>query len=65
MHQLTKPVFDPLVEATQKISQNLGFGNRKQHAQDRTGVFAPVGTSVILPALGLVAGGAALGEFLK
>ncbi|CAH1102324.1 unnamed protein product [Psylliodes chrysocephalus] len=61
MHQLTKPVFDPLVEATQKISQNLGFGNRKQHAQDRTGVFAPVGTSVILPALGLVAGGAALG----
>ncbi|CAH1180778.1 unnamed protein product [Phyllotreta striolata] len=59
MHQFAKPVFDPLVEATQKISHNLGFGNRK-YAQDRTGV-VPVDASVVLPALGLVAGGAALG----
>ncbi|XP_056644289.1 uncharacterized protein LOC130450111 [Diorhabda sublineata] len=61
MQQLTKPVFDPLVEATHKISHNLGFSNQHRYAQDKIGVLAPVGSSVILPALGLVAGGAALG----
>ncbi|KAJ8976832.1 hypothetical protein NQ317_011828 [Molorchus minor] len=44
-----------------KISHNLGFSNNIQRAQDKIGLIAPAGTSVILPALGLVAGGAALG----
>nr|XP_023029903.1 uncharacterized protein LOC111517848 [Leptinotarsa decemlineata] len=61
MQQLTRPVFEPIVEATQKISKNLGFSNNPQQAQDKVGVITPAGTSVILPALGLVAGGAALG----
>uniref|UniRef100_A0A6P7FLA4 Uncharacterized protein LOC114328957 n=1 Tax=Diabrotica virgifera virgifera TaxID=50390 RepID=A0A6P7FLA4_DIAVI len=61
MQQLTKPVFDPLVEATHKISQNLGLSNQNRYAQDKVGVLAPAGVSVFLPALGLVAGGAALG----
>ncbi|ENN80636.1 hypothetical protein YQE_02943, partial [Dendroctonus ponderosae] len=63
MQRLTRPVFEPLVEATQKISHNLGFsGGNVQRAEDKVGLIAPVaGTSVILPALGLVAGGAALG----
>lgn len=52
---LARPVVDPIVEATHKISENLGFhmGTRK---------VGYVGTpSMLLPALGLVAGGAALG----
>lgn len=61
MHQLTRPVFEPLVEATQKISHNLGLTKNPQHAQEKVGFVAPLGSSVILPALGLVAGGAALG----
>ncbi|CAG9762510.1 unnamed protein product [Ceutorhynchus assimilis] len=65
MQKLTRPVFEPIVEATQKISQNLGFGgaHNVQRAEDKVGIIAPIagGTSVILPALGLVAGGAALG----
>jgi hypothetical protein len=60
MQQLTRPVFEPLVEATHKISHNLGF-SKEPHAQDKVGLIAPMGSSVILPALGLVAGGAALG----
>lgn len=61
MQQLTRPVFDPLVEATHKISHNLGFSKEPQ-AQDKLGLITPIGgSSVILPALGLVAGGAALG----
>lgn len=59
MQQLTRPVFEPLMEATHKISHNLGFA--PQQAQEKVGLMAPMGTSVILPALGLVAGGAALG----
>lgn len=64
MTQITRPVFQPLVEATQKISHNLGFSNGVAYApqaQDKMGVIAPVGASVILPALGLVGAGAALG----
>lgn len=65
MQQLTRPVFEPIVEATHKISHNLGFskGESPQRAQDKVGFVAPMGGSVILPALGLVAGGAALGKY--
>lgn len=66
---LARPVVDPLVEASAKISQNLGFApggsatRGAMGAQDRLGsVGAAVATpSMLLPALGLVAGGAALG----
>ncbi|XP_030763616.1 uncharacterized protein LOC115888158 [Sitophilus oryzae] len=62
MQKLTRPVFEPLVEATHKISHNLGFSHNTQRAEDKVGLIGPAaGTSVILPALGLVAGGAALG----
>lgn len=66
MTQITRPVFEPIVEATQKISHNLGLSNGvayPQRAQDKMGVLAPAtaGASVILPALGLVGAGAALG----
>ncbi|XP_060530493.1 uncharacterized protein LOC132704493 [Cylas formicarius] len=61
MQRITRPVFEPIVEATQKISTNLGLSGTTQRAQDKMGLVAPAGTSVILPALGLVAGGAALG----
>ncbi|KAG5897156.1 hypothetical protein JTB14_020885 [Gonioctena quinquepunctata] len=40
MQQLTRPVFDPLMEATQKISHNLGFSNKPQQAQDKVGLGA-------------------------
>ncbi|XP_059621201.1 uncharacterized protein LOC132264884 [Phlebotomus argentipes] len=65
VQQMTKPVIDPLVEAGQKISQNLGFGHgnpSKQEAQDKVGIVAPagIGGSALLPALGLMASGAAL-----
>ncbi|XP_046625805.1 uncharacterized protein LOC124307783 [Neodiprion virginianus] len=56
--QLTRPVFDPLVEATQKISKNLGLS--RDVAQDKVGTVAS-GSSILIPALGLVASGAALG----
>lgn len=57
--QLTRPVFDPLVEATHKISQNLGL-SKGQEAQEKIGTVAS-GSSILIPALGLVASGAALG----
>jgi len=57
--QFTKPVIDPLVEATHKISQNLGLSKGKE-AQDKIDTVAS-GTSILIPALGLVASGAALG----
>ncbi|XP_011882719.1 PREDICTED: uncharacterized protein LOC105570253 [Vollenhovia emeryi] len=59
MSQFTRPVIDPLVEATHKISQNLGLSKGKE-AQDKIGTVAS-GTSILIPALGLVASGAALG----
>ncbi|CAG5097479.1 Protein of unknown function [Cotesia congregata] len=65
--QLTKPVIDPLVEATHKISQNLGLSrgtnnnnNNNHEAQDKVGTVAS-SSSILIPALGLVASGAALG----
>lgn len=69
MQQMARPVFGPIVEATQKIGHNLGLMPAPAHtyrmdeAQDKIGIAAPaaIGGSVILPALGLVAGGAALG----
>lgn len=61
VHQLTRPVFDPIVEATHKISHNLGLVHGPTRAQEKLGVVTPMGSSIILPALGLVAGGAALG----
>lgn len=63
MTDLTRPMVDPLVEATQKITGNLGFshGNREltNVVKEKLGMVAT--PSVLLPALGLVAGGAALG----
>ncbi|KOC60649.1 hypothetical protein WH47_08059, partial [Habropoda laboriosa] len=57
--QFTRPVIDPLVEATHKISQNLGLSNGKE-AQEKIGTVTS-GSSILIPALGLVASGAALG----
>ncbi|XP_076287713.1 uncharacterized protein LOC143212632 [Lasioglossum baleicum] len=57
--QFTRPVIDPLVEATHKISQNLGLSKGKE-AQEKIGTVAS-GSSILIPALGLVASGAALG----
>lgn len=63
MTDLTRPVVDPLVEATNKIRGNLGFGNENREltnvVKEKLGMVAT--PSVLLPALGLVAGGAALG----
>lgn len=63
MSNLTRPVVEPLMEATHKISQNLGLSsphNRDLHTiKDKVGLAG--GSSILLPALGLVAGGAALG----
>lgn len=58
VHDLTRPVIGPLMEAGQKISKNLGF-SKGDEAQDKVGVVAT--SSAIMPAIGLVAGGAALG----
>ncbi|XP_072753931.1 uncharacterized protein [Anoplolepis gracilipes] len=57
--QFTRPVIDPLVEATHKISQNLGLSKGKE-AQDKIDTITS-STSILIPALGLVASGAALG----
>ncbi|CAK9807098.1 hypothetical protein ANTPLA_LOCUS5152 [Anthophora plagiata] len=57
--QFTRPVIDPLVEATHKISQNLGLSKGKE-AQEKMGTVTS-GSSILIPALGLVASGAALG----
>lgn len=63
MSDLTKPVVDPLVEATHKITGNLGFGTGNREltnvVKEKLGMVAT--PSVLFPALGLVAGGAALG----
>ncbi|CAI6352269.1 unnamed protein product [Macrosiphum euphorbiae] len=63
MSDLTRPVVDPLVEATHKITGNLGFGNGNREltnvVKEKLGMVAT--PSILLPALGLVAGGAALG----
>lgn len=64
--KVTQPVFDPIVEATQKISHNLGLYSpnaiTQRYAQDKIGVAAAAsGAPGMLPAIGLMAGGAALG----
>ncbi|XP_028155955.1 uncharacterized protein LOC135077943 [Ostrinia nubilalis] len=65
--KVTQPVFDPLVEATQKITHNLGLYpsnsiQTQRYAQDKVGVAAVAsGAPAMLPAIGLMAGGAALG----
>ncbi|BES93443.1 Hypothetical protein NTJ_06243 [Nesidiocoris tenuis] len=60
---LTRPVMEPIVEATQKIKENLGFaspGTRQLSSfKEKLGVAGT--SSMLLPAIGLVAGGAALG----
>lgn len=65
VHQMTRPVFDPLMEAGQKISHNLGLSKsppNSQYAEDKIGGPLAAGTSSsMIPAIGLVAGGAALG----
>uniref|UniRef100_A0A182IQP5 Uncharacterized protein n=1 Tax=Anopheles atroparvus TaxID=41427 RepID=A0A182IQP5_ANOAO len=62
VQEFTKPVLEPIVEAGQKISKNLGLVRKTDEAQDKVGVVvAPAANSIILPALGLMAGGAALG----
>uniref|UniRef100_A0A182SA44 Uncharacterized protein n=1 Tax=Anopheles maculatus TaxID=74869 RepID=A0A182SA44_9DIPT len=62
VQEFTKPVLEPIVEAGQKISKNLGLVRKSDEAQDKVGVVvAPASNSIILPALGLMAGGAALG----
>lgn len=59
---ITRPVVEPLVEATHKISHNLGFASEDNRnvIQDKVGSTVAA-YPVLLPALGLVAGGAALG----
>ncbi|KPJ17308.1 hypothetical protein RR48_08799 [Papilio machaon] len=66
--KVTQPVLEPIVEATHKISHNLGFYpsnaiQSQRYAQDKIGVAAAAasGAPAMLPALGLMAGGAALG----
>ncbi|XP_021706704.1 uncharacterized protein LOC110678315 [Aedes aegypti] len=62
VHEFAKPVLDPLVEAGQKISKNLGFVKKSSEAKDKADlVVAPAANSIMLPALGMLAGGAALG----
>ncbi|XP_021181090.3 uncharacterized protein LOC110369842 [Helicoverpa armigera] len=65
--KVAQPVFEPIVEATQKISSNLGLYpsnsiQSQRYAQDKIGVVAAAsGAPGMLPAIGLMAGGAALG----
>lgn len=69
VQQITRPVMDPIMEAGEKISQNLGFSTypvQNQVAQEKIGgggslVAGHGGNSYIFPALGMLAGGAALG----
>lgn len=67
VQEIARPVMDPLMEAKHKISHNLGFGgytSPSQQAQEKTGVVSASpssGSSMIFPALGMLAGGAALG----
>lgn len=68
---VAKPVMDPILEAGEKISQNLGFSHshpKPPQAQEKVGVVIPnsgvsymQGNNYIFPALGMLAGGAALG----
>ena len=60
---IAKPVMDPIMEAGEKISHNLGFSypmpQQNQMAQEKISTNLPAhGTSYIFPALGMLAGGA-------
>jgi hypothetical protein len=67
VHQIARPVMDPIMEAGEKISQNLGFtspSQKSQVAQEK--IYSPQAptsgeTTFIFPALGMIAGTAALG----
>lgn len=67
VHEIAKPVMDPILEAGEKISYNLGFSSQNSpvhhpHAQEKVGVVPNSSSkSYILPALSVLAGGAALG----
>ncbi|CAO1436051.1 unnamed protein product [Diamesa serratosioi] len=67
VQEIARPVMDPIMEAKHKISHNLGFSaynSPSQQAQEKTGVVSASpskGNSMIFPALGMLAGGAALG----
>lgn len=70
MAQVARPVMDPILEAGEKISQNLGFSHsHPPQAQEKVGIVIPNGATsagygnnnYIYPALGMLAGGAALG----
>jgi hypothetical protein len=70
MAQVARPVMDPILEAGEKISQNLGFSHPlPPRAQEKVGIVIPNGatsaaygnSNYIYPALGMLAGGAALG----
>lgn len=66
VHEIAKPVMQPIMEAGEKISQNLGFSypsSNTQVAQEKisSALIPAHGTSYIFPALGMLAGGAALG----
>lgn len=72
---MTRPVVDPIYEATQRISENLGINEATARISNtlglnqgtgmRNAIQEKIGTAasapIILPALGLLAGGAALG----
>lgn len=59
---ITRPVVEPLMEASHKISHNLGFVSEDNRNVIQNKIGSTVATyPVLLPALGLVAGGAALG----
>lgn len=62
VNDITRPVVEPLMEATHKISHNLGLASESNRnvIQDKVGSTVAA-YPVLLPALGLVAGGAALG----
>lgn len=65
VQDMTRPVVDPIMEAGEKISHNLGFSHSM--AQEKVGSNVPSssisssGSSYMIPALGVLAGGAALG----
>lgn len=68
VQEMTRPVLEPLVEAGQKISRNLGLSketdasNAGATAQDKVGGALSAGAASLGPTIGLVAaGGAALG----
>lgn len=65
VQEITRPVMEPIMEAGEKISQNLGltYARPNQLAQKKysSEVITPEGTSYVFPAMGLLAGGAALG----